>query len=152
MNKKIFIGVILIMIVSIILNISQFKNLMDYKEQEVFQTKIFEESLDELIDSLAYYDDEFTVTNEVAIKNSAVIVQQMNSTRSFTSYKSEQNISLILHYLSRYFVLNTNEAINQNISEVESFIIKLRDSLQDENELINLRFDFENFLKMQQLK
>jgi hypothetical protein len=114
MRKRLMIGLILICLLSVSINVFQFYKMNNYKTEEKFYTEMFQDKFDNLDKSFDLYNGSGALSNESAIKNSITIVENLNSIRSLSSYKDNKYISEMLLYLSQFFVVNSNQYINEN--------------------------------------
>jgi hypothetical protein len=114
MRKRLMIGLILICLLSVSINVFQFYKMNNYKTEEKFYTEMFQDKFDNPDKSFDLYNGSGALSNESAIKNSITIVENLNSIRSLSSYKDNKYISEMLLYLSQFFVVNSNQYINEN--------------------------------------
>lgn len=135
MRKKIILGLILVCILSISANMLQFYKLKKYKAQEKFYTEMFRNEFDSLKKSFDLYSGSGTLSNESAIKNSVSIVENLKSIRGLTSYRENRSLSEMLLYLSQFFVLNSNQYINENIDKIRPQLNLISKNLDDEKSI-----------------
>lgn len=130
MSKRIIIGLIIICMLSVSINVFQFYKMKMYKTEEKFYTERFQNNFYDLDKSFDLYNGSGALSNENAIKNSVSIVAELDSVRRLSSYRWNIQISEMLLYLSQFFVLNSNQYINENID-------KLRPQLKDVSKNLN---------------
>jgi hypothetical protein len=133
MRKRLMIGLILICLLSVSINVFQFYKMNNYKTEEKFYTEMFQDKFDNLDKSFDLYNGSGALSNESAIKNSITIVENLNSIRSLSSYKDNKSISEMLLYLSQFFVVNSNQYINENIDKIRPQLKDISKNLNDEN-------------------
>jgi hypothetical protein len=133
MRKRLMIGLILICLLSVSINVFQFYKMKNYKTEEKFYTEMFQDEFDNLDKSLDLYNGSGALSNESAIKNSITIVENLNSIRSLSLYKDNKSISEMLLYLSQFFVVNSNQYINENIDKIRPQLKDISKNLNDEN-------------------
>jgi hypothetical protein len=133
MRKRLMIGLILICLLSVSINVFQFYKMNNYKTEEKFYTEMFQDKFDNLDKSFDLYNGSGALSNESAIKNSITIVENLNSIRSLSSYKDNKSISEMLLYLSQFFVINSNQYINENIDKIRPQLKDISKNLNDEN-------------------
>jgi hypothetical protein len=133
MRKRLMIGLILICLLSVSINVFQFYKMNNYKTEEKFYTEMFQDKFDNLDKSLDLYNGSGALSNESAIKNSITIVENLNSIRSLSLYKDNKSISEMLLYLSQFFVVNSNQYINENIDKIRPQLKDISKNLNDEN-------------------
>jgi hypothetical protein len=133
MRKRLMIGLILICLLSVSINVFQFYKMNNYKTEEKFYTEMFQDKFDNLDKSFDLYNGSGALSNESAIKNSITIVENLNSSRSLSSYKDNKSISEMLLYLSQFFVVNSNQYINENIDKIRPQLKDISKNLNDEN-------------------
>lgn len=78
------------------------------------------------------YDGSGTLSNESAIKNSITIVQDLNSIRALSLYRDSKPLSEMLLYLSQFFVLNSDQYINENIDKIRPQLRDIAKNLNDD--------------------
>ena len=132
MKKRIIIGLILICMLSVSINVFQFYKMENYKNQEKFYTEIFQKDFDSLEKSFDLFNDPGSLSNESAIKNSVSIVENLKSIRDLSSYRENKSISELVLYLSQFFVLNSDQYINENIDRVRLQLKAISKNLNDE--------------------
>lgn len=137
MRKRLIIGLILICLLSVSINMFQFYKMSKYKTEEKFYTEVFQNDFNSLDESFDLYNGSDALSNESAIKNSITIVENLKSIRGFTSYKDNKYISEMLLYLSEFFVLNSNQYINENVNKIRPQLKDISKNLNDENTLRN---------------
>lgn len=118
MRKRLMIGLIIICLLSVSINVFQFYKINNYKTEKKFYTGMFQKDFDSLDKSFDFYNGSGELSNESAIKNSITIVENLNSIRDLSSYRDNKSISEMLLYLSQFFVLNSNQYINENIDKI----------------------------------
>lgn len=127
------IGLILICMISISINVFQFYKMKDYKNQEKVYTEMFQKDFETLEKSFDLFNGSSALSNESAIKNSVSIVENLKSIRHLSLYRESRAISELLLYLSRFFVLNSDQYINENIDKVRPQLKTISKNLNDEN-------------------
>jgi hypothetical protein len=132
MKKGIVVVLLCMLILSVSFNIFQFIKIGNYNKQVKISTEMFQNNLNNLIESFDLYDGSGTITNESAIKNSAIIVSNLSTLRSSTEYKESIPMSEMLLYLSEFFVLNSNQNINKDINEIKQQLINVSKNIDDE--------------------
>ncbi|MCB2291616.1 hypothetical protein LGK97_18035 [Clostridium sp. CS001] len=133
MIKRIMIGLILICMISISINVFQFYKMKDYKKQEKVYTEMFQKDFETLEKSFDLFNGSGALSNESAIKNSVSIVENLKSIRHLSLYRESRSISELLLYLSQFFVLNSDQYINENIDKVRPQLKTISKNLNDEN-------------------
>ncbi len=132
MSKKIVIGLILICLLLVSTNVFQFYKMKSYKSEEGFYTEKFRNDFNDLEKSFDLYDGSGTLSNESAIKNSITIVQDLNSIRALSLYRDSKPLSEMLLYLSQFFVLNSDQYINENIDKIRPQLRDIAKNLNDD--------------------
>lgn len=135
MKKKSIIGLILVCILSVLINIFQSYKIKEYKSNEKYYTQMFKQNFDVLEQSFDLYNGSGALTNESAIKNSVGIVENLKSIRELSSYRENKATSEMLLYLSQFFVLNSDEYINENIDKVKSQLKEVSKDLDNEKSI-----------------
>lgn len=139
MRKNMVIGLTLICILSIFINVFQFYKMKNYKNEEKFYTKMFENDFNSLIVGFDYYNGTTSaLSKESAIKNSGSTVGTLGTIRDLTSYRQNKPMSEMLLYLSEFFVMNSDTYINENIDKIRPQLELISKNLNDEQTIKNL--------------
>lgn len=145
MKKNILIILTLSCIILIFTNLFQFNRIKQYATEEKSYTESFENYFNSFIDSLNYYDGETSVlSNECAIKNSISIISSVRNKCLLSKYKDNKPLSLMLLNLDKFFVMNSNEFINNNINNIKPLLTNISKNLNDEKSITELNLLLEN--------
>lgn len=131
MGKRLVTGLMAICILSVTINVCLFYKLNNYKTEKKFYTEKFQKDFDSLDKSFDLYNGSGALSNESAIKNSIAVVEDLNSIRSLTSYGDSKPISEMLLYLSEFFVMNSNQYINENIEKIRPQLKAISKNIND---------------------
>jgi hypothetical protein len=135
MRKSTVIGLILICLISVSVNMFQFYKIKSYKSEERFYNDKFKSNFDDLQKSFDLYNESGALSNDSAIKNSVAIVQDLKSIRELSSYKDSKPLSEMLLYLSEFFVIKSDQYINENLDKIRPQLKIISNNLNDENSI-----------------
>jgi hypothetical protein len=130
---------VLICIVSILINIYQFYRIKKYNIEEKFYTQAVESDFKSFIIGLDYYDGKTTqISNQSAIKNSVSTISSIRCKSLLSAYRNNKQLSVMLLYLDMFFVMESNEFIDQNIEDIKPQLVQISKNLNDENTINEL--------------
>jgi hypothetical protein len=135
MREKTVIGLILVCLLSVSINVFQFYKINTYKAEERLYTEKFQKGFDDLEKNFDLYNGSGALSNESAIKNSVTIIQDLNSIRALSSYRDSKSLSEMLLYLSQFFVVKSDQYINENIDKIRPQLKTIAKNLNDENSI-----------------
>lgn len=150
MREKMVIGLILICLISISTNVFQFYKIEHYKTEEKFYNEKFQNDFNNLEKSFTLYNASGALSNESAIKNSVTIVEELNTIRDLSSYRDNKPLSEMLLYLSQFFVMNSNQYINNNIDKIRPQLKYISKNLNDEKSIKDLNIVLWKMVSKQQ--